>query len=102
MSRTVAVNALTQGMFKRAKNRNQKAEKIAKELTNVDTHKEHARHIHSEDLEEMGLKIKHLEKDHDLQDAVLSVHHAFVITLANTPAAKIIENHEGCAMVKNV
>ena len=102
LSRTVAVNALTQGMFKYTKNGNQKAEEIAKELTNVNTHKEHARHIHSEDLKKMGLKIKHLEEDHELQDAVLSVHHAFVIRLANTPAAKIIENHKGCAMIKSI
>jgi polysaccharide deacetylase 2 family uncharacterized protein YibQ len=46
--------------------------------------------------------IQMLESDDDLQDAVLSVHHAFVITLANTPAAKIIENHMGAAFVKNV
>ena len=42
-----------------------------------------------------------LEDDPALQDAVLSVHHAFAITLANTPAAKIIENQNGAAYVKN-
>ena len=68
----------------------------------MDTHKEHGRHIHAEDCRKMGLKIKDLESDYELQEDVLSVHHAFMITLANTPAAKIIENHNGQAYVKNV
>lgn len=102
LSHYVAVSALTQGMFKGLKTADKKAQKVAEELTNVDTHKEHARHIHADDLKKLGLKIKDLESDSNLQDAVLSVHHAFMITLANTPAAKIIENHNGAAFVKNV
>jgi hypothetical protein len=50
----------------------------------------------------MGLKIFDLEDDGRLQDAVLTVHHAFMVTLSNTPAAKIVENHNGAAFVKNV
>ena len=49
----------------------------------------------------MGLKIKDLESDNELQDAVLSVHHACIIMLANTAAAKIIENQNGTAFIKN-
>jgi hypothetical protein len=102
LSHAVAIKTLTGGMFQNNSVGMAKARKIARELTNVKTHKEHGRHIHADDARKMGLKIIDLESDNELQDAVLSVHHAFVITLQNTPAAKIIENHLGAAFVKNV
>lgn len=101
LSHTIAVKALTNGMFKDDRKKEAKAKKIAEELTNIESHKEHDRHIHADECKKMGLKIKYLESDQNLQDAVLSVHHSNLITLANTPAAKIIENHDGSAFVKN-
>lgn len=102
LSSAVAVNAMTDGMFKNRADGEQKALEIAQQLTNANMHKEHARHIHSEDLKKMGLNVKNLESDDDLQDAVLSVHHAFSIMLAKSEVAKIIENHEGSAFMKTV
>jgi hypothetical protein len=102
LSESIAVQTLCDGMFREANDREQRAALIAKELTNVKTHKEHGRHIHKEDCKKMGLKIFDLEDDGRLQDAVLTVHHAFMVTLSNTPAAKIVENHNGAAFVKNV
>lgn len=49
----------------------------------------------------MGLKIKMIESDPELQDLVLTVHHCCMHTLMNTPAFKIIENQLGTALVKN-
>jgi hypothetical protein len=89
------------GMLKDDPDKEHKSSAIAKALTNVQTHKQHGRHIHKEDCKAMGLNIKDLESDDKLQDFVLSVHHAFSVTLSNTPAAKIIENHNGAAFVKN-
>jgi hypothetical protein len=40
-----------------------------------------------------------LEEDQTLQDAVLSVHHACILTLASTGALKITENHKGVASI---
>ncbi len=102
LSRAIAIKTLLNGMFRKRRNGKIRAEGIAKELTNVDTHKEHSRHIQAEDCKKIGLVIKDLEADKQLQDLVLSVHHAFVITLANTPAAKIIENQNGQAFVKQI
>ena len=99
LSQYVAETTLVQGMCKGSPD---KAEKIAKELANVATHKEHERHIHAKALRNMGLCIRDLEDDNTLQEAVLSVHHAFIITLSNTPSAKMIENHEGSAYVRYV
>jgi hypothetical protein len=33
---------------------------------------------------------------------VLTVHHSYILTLMNTSAIKIIENHKGVAMVKQI
>ena len=37
-----------------------------------------------------------------MQDAVLSVHHACIHTLAATQALKIIENHKGIAFIQQI
>ena len=99
LSRDIAQNTLTEGMFK---DQPKSAERVAKELTNVATHKEHNRHIHADDLRAMDLVIRDLESDDDLQDAILSVHHAFMISLSNTTTTKIVENHLGVAFMKHV
>jgi hypothetical protein len=48
----------------------------------------------------IGLKVSALEEDQDLQERVLSVHHACMLTLSATPAFKLIENHKGVAFIK--
>ena len=48
----------------------------------------------------MGLKIDDLETDSVFQDLVLGVFHATMHTFNGTPAAKIVENHQGRAFVK--
>jgi hypothetical protein len=55
-----------------------------------------------DDCKDMGLNVEMLEDpgNGELQDLVLTVHHCFMITLANTPAFKIIENHLGRAMIR--
>ncbi|MGH2535005.1 MAG: SDH family Clp fold serine proteinase [Thermomicrobiales bacterium] len=76
--------------------------KIAKIITELGDHaltKSHARHISLKKAQDIGLKVTPLEKDSQLQEAVLSVHHAYIQTLAATPVLKIIENHAGVAFV---
>lgn len=62
----------------------------------------HGRRVSREKCRELGLKVTDMEADHDLQDAFLSVHHTYAITLANTATAKIIENHHGRAWVQSL
>lgn len=59
----------------------------------------HARHLSLAKCKEIGLEILELESDQTLQDLVLSVHHATMQTIFNTPAFKIIENHNGQAFI---
>lgn len=48
------------------------------------------------------LKVVPLEENHELQEAVLSVHHTCIHTLRATNAFKIIENHQGLAFIQGV
>lgn len=70
-----------------------KANQILKTLNN--NNKSHARHFSLEDCLKIGLNVKALEDDQELQELVLSVHHAFIISLDASPATKIIENQLG-------
>jgi hypothetical protein len=69
-------------------------------LTDLGENKGHDRHFHIKECREMGLRVDILEKDEILQDIVLTIHHCYMHTLANTAAFKIIENQEGKAMVR--
>ena len=77
-------------------------ETIAKAFNEHDNSKNHARHYDVEFCKSIGLKVVELESDAQLQDAVLSVHHAFMITLGATNSIKIIENHDGKAYITQV
>lgn len=77
------------------KNDADQAGRVANWLGDHLDHKTHSRFLHRDDLETRGLKIVRLEDDQELQDAVLSVFHAFSITFTNSGVAKVIENHLG-------
>jgi len=77
-----------------------KADLIIKELGDHALTKSHSRHLSAQKCLDMGLKVSLLEDDQELQDAVLSIHHAFMHTFASTGAFKIIENHMGKAYVR--
>lgn len=74
---------------------------VAKLNEHMDS-KIHDRHLNSEFCKLIGLKIKMLEDDSTLQDKVLSLHHAYMITLEQTPAIKIIESQNKKSMISNI
>jgi len=88
---------LREGMFKEAGDAQKKADAVVAVLGNHAHTKQHDRHLSTEECEEIGLKIERLEEDQELQDSVLSVHHACMHSLGSTNALKIIENHAGVA-----
>jgi hypothetical protein len=97
-------------MFHGQPNANYKADKVVKKLTHYEKNKTHDRHIHFEECKNMGLNVKLIEdaldasgqKDVEFQDLVLTVHHCYMHTLMNTSTYKIIENHMGTGMTKNL
>jgi len=96
-SNEMAREWLVTGMLNDDPERDAKAERIVTELGDHALTKSHARHLSPTRCHEMGLVVGKLEDDQGLQDAVLSVHHACILTLAGTGAFKIIENHEAVA-----
>lgn len=55
----------------------------------------HNRHFSHKKLEEIGIHVSMMEWDGDLQDKILTVHHAFMVTFQKSAAAKIIESSAG-------
>ncbi len=93
---------LLTGMFRGLKTQDTKANRVLKEFSDRPRTKSHSRHISADKAKDVGVKIKLLEKEQQLQDAVLSVHHSTIQTLAETSAVKIIENQNGIAHVTRV
>jgi hypothetical protein len=81
--------------------REQLSKAAAEYFANHGEHLSHGRPIDREKARKLALTIENLEADPDLQDAVLSVHHAFLINLGATTALKIVENHLGVKMVSH-
>jgi len=92
--------ALLANMLNGKPNAQVKAKQIVKNMTS-EGNWGHDRHFHYDDCIGLGLTIEILEENQTLQDAVLTVHHCFMHTLANAPCIKIIENHSGRAWIKN-
>jgi membrane-bound ClpP family serine protease len=93
---------LLSGMLNGEKDADKTAKQIIDELANHAITKSHSRHISVDRCEELGIKVVRLESDDELQDAVLSVHHACIHTLSATGAYKIIENQMGIAQIQSV
>ena len=95
---------LSTGMFKEddasTDVQGEKIERILGELGDHALTKSHSRHISADRCQDMGLHIVALEKCQELQEAILSLHHACMLTFSATPAIKIIENHSGVAFIK--
>lgn len=91
---------LLEGMLKLHHDKETIADNIILELGDHSLTKSHARHIPPSKCKAMGLNIKMMEDDQDLQEAILSLHHACIHTLSTTNAAKIIENHNGKALMQ--
>lgn len=98
-SAAMVTDWLRTGMFKDDPERESKARVIVDELNSHEETKTHARHIHADHLRDLGVKVSRLEDDGELQDAVLTVHHACINTLGQTMALKIIENQNSVSFI---
>jgi membrane-bound ClpP family serine protease len=92
---------LESGMFEGEPDASARADRVLSELADHALTLSHARHISAQKAMDLGINVDMLEKDQELQEAVLSVHHACVQTVAETPAFKIIENHNGVAFISS-
>lgn len=74
---------------------------IVSNLNEHDHSKNHGRHFNIEFCKKIGLKIYAMEDNGELQDAILTMHHAYMLTLSGSNATKIIENQNGKAMISH-
>lgn len=101
-SKVIAKNSLEKRMLKDNSDKKKIISKILKELTSHSITLSHGRHLSDEKCKELGLVVESLENNQNFQDAVLTIHHAFMHTLTATPAFKIIENHNGVAYIQSM
>lgn len=99
LSSEIVQKQLETVMFKEEANNRQKAQTVIKELNEHENSKLHVRHLSINEAKKCGLKILELEKDPKLQDLLLTVHHCYMHTFANSLAIKIIENQMGTAVI---
>lgn len=93
---------LTENMFCNEPHAGDKARIVVDNIGSHALTKSHSRHLHINDLRNLGLKITELENDAELQDLVLSIHHSSIITFGSTKAAKIIENQNGVSFINTI
>lgn len=98
---------LTENMFAEYPDKEERASKVVETLSSHNTTFSHSRHIHADELLDLGVKVKQLEgldnreidECRDLQDCVLTIHHSYMHTFASSNAIKIIESHTGNTMI---
>ena len=79
-----------------------KAARVANYFNKSEDHKSHGRRISREEAAAQGLNIEELEKDHELQDIVLTNYHLMTLLFEKSPAAKAIVTNDGKQWVKNL
>ncbi len=94
LGRSLVEQWLSTYMLSAHQDKAQLAKSIANYFADSEHHRSHSKAIDRDEARAQGVVIQDLERDQVLQDAVLSVHHATMITL-QTQTVKIIENHLG-------
>lgn len=99
---------LCDNMLKDVEKKETQAGEIIHALTDHSKTYFHGRQYHIDELRKMGLKVTALEEMDkntrrggcaDLQDCLLTIHHAYMQTFADSYAVKIIENQIGKGMI---
>lgn len=91
-SKAIVGNWLRTNMLANDSDCDSKATAIVEKLCEHQNSGMHNRHFSYDELQALGMHIHVMEKNDNLQDAVLSVHHAFMTTFQHAPTAKIIES----------
>ncbi len=100
LSEELAKNWLLDCMFDDGTEKSKfKAAAIVAQLNDHQQNRSHGRHFNHEFCKHIGLTVKMLEDNNDFQDIVLSVHHAFMVSIERKGICKIIENGEGKAYI---
>lgn len=99
LAKEIVTQSLSLAMFNGDKDPEKTATEVADKLGDIGFNpkdrkiRSHGRHLPRKFCREIGLVVEDLEEDDDLQDVVLSIHHAFTHTFLQAPVVKGIENH---------
>ena len=88
---------LAQNMFVDRQNPTKVAKLTLDKINSYEDTTEHGHHFLREACIEFGLNVSSLEDDQDLQEHVLSLHHAYVASFARLRSFKFIENSIGAS-----
>lgn len=99
LSADLASKWLQSSMFKEYPNAKEKAMSIVGFLNDSKNTYAHENHIDADLAKKIGLNIIDLETDQDLQDIVLTIHHAYMETFNQSPLYKMVENHVGIGTI---
>ena len=102
LSKTMVQEWLEKYMFHGDDEAATKAKAVTEYLSDYDQFMSHGRRVDRGSLRNLGVRVIDLEGDQELQDRVLSVHHAVSHTMSLGGVVKIIENHFGKALVRSV
>jgi len=95
LSNELVVDWLETGMFAGENNAKVKAKNLVKKyLNNHKDSKTHDRHFSMEKCKSFGLKIYEMENDNELQNLILSIHHAALLSIEIGNSLKIIESQQ--------
>ena len=76
-------------------------DKIKNVFLNHNKSYSHSRHLSKQDCKNAGLNIVDLETNPDLQDAILSLHHCYMILFDKFLISKVVENNIGGRYMQN-
>ncbi len=86
---------LKTGMFCNDADADKKASKVLEKLGSHKSTKTHNRHISAVEARRIGLKVSMMEKNQNLQDAILGLHHCYMMTFSRAKIIKIFESSHG-------
>lgn len=94
-ARHIGEKALETGMFAGQAGGAARAAAVVDHFMATQINLTHGRHIHRETCQASGLIVDEIERDQMLQDAIMTVHHANMISFHVSNSVKTVENHEG-------
>ena len=98
LAKSMVSDWLQRYMFRDCSDPAESAKTVADALSDYATFKSHGRRVSASRLKALGVKIVDLERDQQLQDLVLAVHHAVNHVMNHTGVVKLVENHNGKAV----
>lgn len=100
LSRSLVDGWMRSGMFRNSTRKDEIVTGILSELASHQASMMHNKHYDYDDCKQLGLKVRALEKDQTMQDMVLSIHHAYVLsTYKQANSIKYIESNQGMTFV---